>query len=335
MARWRRFERSDTAGGTAEFREIRLEGIRCHLRWSAGKNVRASTSAFDDEVRASRAEARKAAEWIRKGFVEVELPADGGAAEAEAMVLDVIQASVKHGVHPGFTPVPGFEETFHCELTPGHPSSHHNYYVLRDRGRSAISFNVLAATHDAEAVAEFLEFVTAHRELPFDGDSHHKVALPKPVGGLSHVLFCSPALGRSHRAHLAIADRVASAFPIFDCEIGDADTEVLVDARIHGHGSLPHSRWVRGPKPVVDLRFDVQPSFYRPQSKFLVFQPSDLENLLHALPAATPESWLELRSFRGDVACFTPESAPAYADVLGRLSVRWTAPAFYSSLASG
>lgn len=149
-----------------------------------------------------------------------------------------------------------------------------------------------------------------------------KVALPKSVGGLSHVLFCSPALGQSHRAHPAIADRVASAFPIFDCEIGDADTEVLVDARIHGHASLPYTRWHRGPQPVIDLRFDIQPSFYRRQPKFLVFQPSDLENLLHALPAATPGSWLELRSFRGDVARFTPENAPAYADVMASLRVR-------------
>jgi hypothetical protein len=141
-------------------------------------------------VRASQAEARKVAEWIRKGFVEVELPADGAAVEVEAMVLDVIQASVKHGIHPGFTPVPGFDETFRCELTPGHPVSHHNYYVLCDRGRSAISFNVLAVSHDGEAVAEFLDFVTAHRELPFDGGSHHKVALPNPVGGLTHASRC-------------------------------------------------------------------------------------------------------------------------------------------------
>lgn len=323
MARCRRFERTDVHGGGVEFREIRLEGIRCHLRWSVGQDkVRASTSAFDDEDHASHAEARKVADWIRKGFLEVELPADGRAAEMDSMVLEAITASVRHGTHPGFTPVPGFDETFHCELTPRHPLSHRSYYVLRDRGRSAISFNVLAATHDAEAVVTFLEFVTAHRELPFDGSSHHKVPLPKPVRGLSHVLFCSPALGQSHVAHPAIADRVASAFPIFDCEIGDTDTEVLVDARIHGHGSLPYTRWDRGPQPVVDLRFDVQPSFYRRESKFRVFRLSDLQNLLHALPAATSGSWLELRSFRGDVVRFTPENAPAYLDVLARLSVR-------------
>lgn len=320
MTHWRRFERSD-APGAVEFREIRREGIRCHLRWSVGKDkVHASTSAFDDEEHARRSEARKAAEWIRKGFIEVELVPDDASADTNSMVLDVIKSSVKHGSHPGFTLVPGFDETYHCELTPGHPLSHHNYYVLCDQGRSAISFNVRADTHDAGAVAAFLEFVTTHRELPFDGSSHHKVPLPKPIRSFSHVLFCSPALGQSHIAYPTIAGRVASAFPVFDCEIGDTDTEVLVDARIHGHGSLPYTRWDREPQPVVDLRFDVQPSFYRRAPKFLVFQPSALENLLRALPAANPDSWLECRTFRGEVARYTPETAPTYPDAMARLS---------------
>lgn len=161
MARWRRFERCDVRGGAAEFREIRLEGIRCRLRWSTGKDkVRATTSTFDDEERARRAEARKTTEWIRKGFVEVDPPAEDDTSEPDPKILDVIRASVGHGTHPDFTPVPGFDETFHREPTSVHPASHHNYYVLRDRSRSAVSFNVLAVTHDAEAVTAFLEFVT-------------------------------------------------------------------------------------------------------------------------------------------------------------------------------
>ena len=316
MAQWRRFERSDVRGGAVEFREIRREGIRCRLRWSVGKDkTRASTSAFDDEEQARRSEVRKAAEWVRKGFIEVEPVLDNAAADTDSQILDVLKASVKHGSHPGFTPVSGFDETYHCELTPGHPRSHHYYYVLHDEGRSAISFNVRADTHDTGAVAAFLEFVTTHRELPFDGSSHHKLPLPKPVRGFSHVLFCAPALGQSHIAYPTIAGRVASAFPIFDCEIGDTDTEVLVDARIHGRNSLPYTRWDREPQPVVDLRFDVQPSFYRRVPKFLVFQPSDLENLLRVLPAANPDSWLEVRSFRGEVTRFTPANVPNHADV--------------------
>jgi hypothetical protein len=143
--------------------------------------------------------------------------------------------------------------------------------------------------------------------------------LPAPIGNFTHVLFCSPALGQSHAAHPTIARRVASAFPVADCEIGDADTEVLVDARIRGSGSLPSTRWDREPRPVVDLRFDVQPSFYRRVLKFLVFRPADLERLLRLLAAANSDSWLEVRSFRGEVMRFTPQTTPAYEDVLAHL----------------
>ncbi len=319
MAHWRRFERSDVRGAV-EFREIRREGIRCRLRWNVGKDtVHASTSTLDDEAHARRHEARKAVEWTGKGFVEVDPVPDDAPADANLPVLDVVKASFQQVSHPGFTPVRGFEETFRCELSPGHPLSHHHYFVLRAGGRSAISFNVRADTHDTEAVTAFLDFVTAHRDLPFDGSSHHKVPLPKPVGRFSHVLFCSPALGQSHSAYPTIAGHVASAFPVFDCEIGDTDTEVLVDARIHGHGSLPYTRWDRAPKPVVDLRFDLRPAFHRRVQKFLVFQPANLEDLLGALPAANPDSWLEVRTFRGEIARFTPQNAPTFVDAMAFL----------------
>lgn len=176
-------------------------------------------------------------------------------------------------------------------------------------------------------MAAFLEFVTAHRDLPFDGASHHKLALPSPVGGngFGHVLFCAPTLGRSHAAYPELADRVASAFPVFDCEFGDADTEVLVDARMRGHDSLPYTRWDREPRPVMDLRFEITPSMYRRAvRKFLVFRPSDLERLLGALVAAgegaaNNSSWLEVRDFRGEVRRFTPESAPTYSEAMALL----------------
>ena len=88
-----------------------------------------------------------------------------------------------------------------------------------------------------------------------------------------HVLFCAPTLGRSHVAYPEIGGRVASAFPIFDCEIGDADTEVLV----------------------------------------LVFRPTDdVEWFLGQLSVADEGSWLEVRNYRGEIKQFTPESVPTY-----------------------
>ncbi|MFJ3337997.1 hypothetical protein [Streptomyces sp. NPDC086766] len=112
---------------------------------------------------------------------------------------------------------------------------------------------------------------------------------------------------------------MATAFPIFDCEIGDEDAEVLVDARIRGHAALPHSDWRRAPHPVVDLRFDVQPSFYSPTRTFKVFRSADLEVLMKALPQASPQSWMEVRSFRGDVKRLEPGSAPTFGEVLSFL----------------
>lgn len=331
MAQVRRFERTGGRGGAVEFREIRREGIRCLLSWSVSKDkARGSTSALDDEEHARRHEAKKAAEWIRKGFVEVtvapddvavnEASADVPADATDAQVLGVVKASAKYFEHPGFDPVVGFAEVYRCQLAPGRPLSHVNYYVLRDGGRSAIAFNVRADAHDDVTVAAFLEFVTAHRELPFDGGSHHKVTLPQPVGRFGHALFCAPTLGRSHVAYPEIAERVASAFPVFDCEIGDADTEVLVDARMRGHGSLRYTRWDRELQPVVDLRFEINPGrLTRTARKFLVFQPTNLESLLGQLSVADEGSWLEVRNYRGEIRRFTPESTPTYPEAMAFL----------------
>jgi hypothetical protein len=139
---------------------------------------------------------------------------------------------------------------------------------------------------------------------------------PQPVGRFGHILFCAPTLGRSHVAYPEIADRVASAFPVFDCEIGDADTEVLVDARIRGHGSLPYTRWDREPRPVVDLRFDISAGRRRVARKFLVFQATDLDRFVSTLSAADEGSWLEVRNYRGEIRRFTPQSAPTHPEVM-------------------
>ncbi|MDX2642566.1 WGR domain-containing protein [Streptomyces sp. PA03-1a] len=319
MTRWRRFEAP--GAGRTEYREIRQEGIRCFLRWgSVGANGKGSTSTLDDEEHARRHAARKAGEWLRKGFVEVDPPEDDAGPDPEAKVLDVLRAGARPHARPHapaleYLPVEGFEQVYRHVLAPGRPAGFHEYVVLRDDGRSAVRFAVRSDRSDAAAVSAFLDFVRTRRDLPFDGRSHHKVPLPEPVGAFSHALLCAPALGRGCVAYPAIADRVAAAFPVFDCEIGDADPEVLVDARIHGHGSLPYADWARRPQPVVDLRFDVQPSHYRRTRTFKVFGAADLEALLAALPGADPGSWLEVRSFRGEIRRFTPAEVPSLAEV--------------------
>ncbi|WP_255310690.1 WGR domain-containing protein [Streptomyces viridosporus] len=273
MTRWRRFERQ---AAPLEYWEIRQEGIRCFLRWGSDRTPgRASTTVLDDEEQARRHAVRKINDRLRKDFTEVEPPCAPAEAEAGTPVLDVIaRAFGPHAPAPQYLPVDGFDQVYCRTHAAGHPMGFHEYYVLRDHGRSAVRFTVRAGSHQAGVVASFLEFLCSRRDLAFDGRSHHKVPLPSLVGSFGHALFCSPALGRACAAYPAAAARVATAFPVFDCEIGDEDAEVLVDARIHGHAALPHSHWGRSPQPVVDLRFDVQPSTYRRTQTFKVYRPT-------------------------------------------------------------
>ncbi|MFE5407111.1 WGR domain-containing protein [Streptomyces sp. NPDC056580] len=318
MTRWRRFERQEA---TLEYWKIRQEGIRCFLRWGSDRTPgKASTTILDDEEQARRHAVRKINDRLRKGFTEVEPPCDPAEAETGAPVLDVLtRAASTYAPVPEFLPVDGFDQVFRCARTPDHPMGFFEYYVLREQGHSAVRFAVRAGSHQDAVVAGFLDFLCSRRDLAFEGRSHHKVALPSPVGSFDHALFCSPALGRACAAYPAAAARVATAFPIFNCEIGDEDPEVLVDARIHGHASLPYSDWGRAPYPAVDLRFDIPPSFYRPSPKFKIYRPSDVQKLLDVLPTASPQSWLEVRSFRGETTRLQPDMTMSFADVMSLL----------------
>ncbi|MEV0411409.1 WGR domain-containing protein [Streptomyces sp. NPDC050448] len=320
VAGWRRFERLQ--GDGSEYREIRRNGIRCFLRWGAvGTGGKASTSTLLDAEHAGRHASRKINEWLRKGFAEVDRPPfDAAELDRQTPVLAVIKASTgPHAPQPAYLPVDGFDEVYHHAHAPDHPMGFHEYFVLRDEGRSAVRFAVRAQCHDPAGVHAFLSFLDTRRDLAFDGRSHHKVPLPEPVGPFTHALFCAPALGQACVAYPAIAARVATAFPVFDCEIGDADSEALVDARIRGHGSLPYGDWARRPHPAADVRFDIQPSFHRRTQTFKVYGSAGLERLMELLPAATPQSWLEVRSFRGETRRFTPDTAVSPAEAVSFL----------------
>ncbi|MFD7906479.1 WGR domain-containing protein [Kitasatospora sp. NPDC059747] len=315
MTTWRRFERQEA--GRLDYWEIRREGIRCFLRWGSDRTPgKASTMTLDDEEQARRHAARKVNDRLRKGFAEVDPPHDPAEAEAGTPVLDVLARAVgPYAPEVRYVPVDGFDDVYRCEHSPDHPMGFYEYYVLRDQGRGAVRFAVRAAGHRDETVAAFLEFLSPRRDLAFDGRSHHKVPLPGPVGSFDHALFCSPALGRACAATPGAAARVATAVPVFDCEIGDDDPEVLVDARIHGHASLPYADWGRSPYPAVDLRFDIQPSYYRPAKKFMVYRSADVRKLMDALLGASPQSWLEVRNFRGETTRLQPDTAVSFAEV--------------------
>jgi predicted DNA-binding WGR domain protein len=309
---WRRFERG------AEYFSIRREGIRCFLSWGEDGTRRGGSLRMtcDDEQHAEKHMAGKIRERLRKGFVEVAgRPAPIG--DPEALVVEtIVEGDYKpHGILPRqeFHPVRGYQDVVCQEMifaaSPGRGFYH--YLVLLDAGRSAIKFNVRETAHDPTAVAAFLDFLVTVRDLPFDGRSHVKLPLPKPAGGLTHALLCSPALARMAEAYPAIRARVAGAFPIHDCEIGDDEPEVRVDARIHGRGSLNYADWARSPKPVVDLRFEVQARRLLREKTFKVYDQKQLDRLLRELPGAAADSFVELRSYRGDVLRLTPADIDA------------------------
>jgi predicted DNA-binding WGR domain protein len=302
---WRRLEK----GG--EYFSIRREGIRCFLSWGEDGTRRGGSLRMtcDDEQHAEKHMASKIRERLRKGFVEVAgRPTPMG--DPEALVVETIaEGDYKpNGILPRkeFHPVPGYQDVVCREMifaaSPGRGFYH--YLLLRDAGRSAIKFNVRETAHDPTAVAAFLDFLMTVRDLPFDGRSHAKLRLPTPAGPLTHTLLCSPALAQVAEAYPAISARVA-------CEIGDDDPEVRVDARIHGHGSLNYVDWARSPQPVVDLRFEVQARRLMREKTFKVYDQKQLDRLLRELPGAAAASFVELRSYRGDVLRLTPADIDA------------------------
>jgi predicted DNA-binding WGR domain protein len=310
VTEWRRCEKA--RDGTVEYWEIRREGIRCRMAWGReGASRRGLTMTLDDEVQAQRHLERKVREKLRKGYVEVAprrpaLDIDQ-TEEPDGRLFDLMKEKSR------YLPVTGRNEVylFHSPVEGG-PGPFREYLLLRDQGRSAVRFVVKDGGARPEDLQAFLDFLDIRRDLAFDGRPHHKIALPAPVGRFTHAMLCSPALGWSE-----VPGRVAAAFPIFDCEIGDADTEVFVDARIKGRDSLPHSTWNRNPYPVIDLRFDLRPdkaatftepprSYLRQVGKFKVYSRRFLETLVRMLAEATTDSYLEIRSFRGDIKTLRP-----------------------------
>ncbi|MFJ2770633.1 WGR domain-containing protein [Streptomyces sp. NPDC087300] len=324
MSETRYFEKRE--GAVARHWRISRSGIRCHMAWGrVGGRTLGSSMTLDDEAHAVRHFEKKVAEKLRQGYVEAvpdpSVDADGTAPEplAEAPLLDVMRAAESKRYAgaweffwKGYEEVAGHPGTFvkFHDFRAG-PGPFHDYLVLADDGMRGLSFVVKEPGHSAGTVSAFLDFVRPRVALAFDGRSHHKVALPSPVGRLDHVLFCAPSL---HGARYG--GRLAGAFPIHGCEIADEDTETLVEARIKGRDALPSTTWDRVPCPVLDLKFDLRSgsggfaelggrSSVR-EKTFKVYSRPMLERALRLLSAATADSTLEIRNHRRDILALAP-----------------------------
>ncbi|MFI7635232.1 WGR domain-containing protein [Nonomuraea sp. NPDC049400] len=316
MSGLRSFEkRSD---GVVRLWQIEREGIRCHMAWGmAGGTLRGTSMTLDDEAHAVRHFNKKIDEKRREGYVEVVTPepepAPAPAPGHVGSLLDILDS--------GYEPLDAYDSVYVMPVRLG-IGRFWRYAVLTDDGRRGLMFPVKEACHDPELVRAFLDFLVPRRELAFDGSSHHKLPLDALIGPFSHALLCSPQLISN-----VYEGRVAYAYPIHDCEIGDADTGTWVEARTQGHGSLPNSTWDRAPLPVTDLRYDLRSASGpfegmgdRETLRRAKFKTGTLEgagNLLRRLAVSTPKSFVEVRSFRGEVLALGP--ADLTTDTLDRV----------------
>lgn len=271
---------------------------------------------LDDEEHARRHFEKKISEKVREGYAEVALDAPQPApTQDDARLLDVMRAQAEKryagawdAYWTGYEPVEGHEGAFvkFHDFQAG-PGPFYEYLVLSEDERRGLEFVVKKPGHDPARAAAFLEFVRPRVGSAFDG-AHRKVRLPSPIGRFDHVLFCGPSLsGDRYDGRLG---RVAL---IFDCEIGDADTETFVEARLKGRDALPSTSWDREPFPVIDLRFDLRSDDVFKElnraavreRKFSVYPRPMLERGLRLLSEAVPESRLEIRNFRGEVVTLT------------------------------
>jgi predicted DNA-binding WGR domain protein len=318
MSETRCFEK--VTGRVVQTWQISREGIRCHMGWGrVGGRQRGQTMTLSNEAHAERHFEKKISEKKRQGYVEVDVdpvlkPVKASAeAMADASLFDVMLEEKKHLYSRDYAgvPVEGRERVFVTFLNNLNmpEESLHEYLVLSADERRGVEFIVKNRGHDPAHVSAFLDFVCPRVDLAFDGRSHHKIALPSAVGQFGHVLFCAPSL-----CHIAYMGRLGMVFPIFDCEIGDEDSESFVDVRINSRDSIPFTTWDRVPFPVIDMKFDLHSENgfkelggrtpFR-EKRFKVYPRENLEQTLRMLSVATAGSRLEIRNYRCDVLTIT------------------------------
>ncbi|MFC9434971.1 WGR domain-containing protein [Nocardia sp. NPDC057030] len=315
MSEVRYFEKNDD--GVVRFWRIRRAGIRCHMSWGqVGGKALGSSMTLDDLAHAERHLARKVREKQRQGYVEVAAPVLVEAADemADAPLLDVMRvhedkryAGAWDAYWAGYAPVDGRAGVF-AKFFDFQPRAFYQYLVLSADERRGLEFVVKQPGHDPRTISAFLDFVCPRTELAFDGRSHHK--LPASIGRFDHVLFRAPSLCGNR-----YGGRVGWAVPILDCEIGDEDTETLVEARMQGRDAMPSTSWDRAPYPVIDLKFDLRSAngfaelggrTSLREKRFKVYRRSMLERGLRLLSAATPDSRFEIRNYRREILTLTP-----------------------------
>jgi predicted DNA-binding WGR domain protein len=285
----REFEKQEH-GRTSWWRIQRI-GVRYQVTWGdvAGSG-QGMTMTCDSEADAEKRVARKIREKLAEGYVEVPSTAVEAAPKPRPPRRSVLEA---YQATAGRFPV---------AKVPGTTRSHHvfgglgfEHYLLvgptDDRG---LLFQVNASSHDPERVRAFLSFLEAHHAEVFAVEDVWKVALPSPIGRMTHALVLAPVVAQLHHKLLGY-DQLSEATVIFDCEFRGDESVGMADARVSGRRCLPTANWNRDPHPVVDLRTGKRTGKQKPKP-FKVFVLGDLSR---AVQQPKPTEVLEVRGVYG------------------------------------
>lgn len=286
----REFEKQED--GRTSWWRIRLLGVRYQVEWGAlPGSGQGMTMTCDSEADAEKRVARKIREKLAEGYVEV----PSTAVEA----APAVPRPPRRSVLEAYRATAG---TFRVTKVAGTTKSHHvhgglgfeSYLLVGPTDERGLLFHVKAASHDPDRVRTFLSFLEAHHAEVFAVENVWKVALPAPIGRMTHAVVLAPVVAQLHHKGLGY-DQLWKASVIHDCEFRGDETVGMAEARVSGRRCLPTANWNRDPHPVVDLRTGKRAGKQKPKP-FKVFVLGDLSR---AVQQTKPTEVLEVRGVYG------------------------------------
>ena len=274
--------------------EIEPNGVRYWVAWGSG-DARGSgmTCTRASEEDCAKTVARKIRQKLKEGYVEV-ARAPALEKKPEVALKPVLEAYTAHAAKFKFTveKLPGLERSYH--VFGG--LRFEEYILLGPAETVGLRFAVNADSHDRERVLSFLRFLEAQVKVFAVGEVW-KVALPRPIGEMTHVVVLAPVVAQVYTEGLTKRQQF-QAFPIYDCEFRGDENVSFAEARTAGRGSIPYSRWNRAPHPVVDLLLQVPG---RKKAKLLVFDPKELAGQIKRTASSAQGTVLEVHNFHGEI----------------------------------
>jgi hypothetical protein len=309
----------------ADGRTYSLQVIDCRVyeNWTKAAAARTGASGGNVSTRDSDEDAQsfagnKVRTLLKKGYVE-DAPRTGRLADPNADVVEVLRRNVDYKGDPrdDFKPLPDRANVFRTANI-----SVHEWLVTSDDRRRGILLmcKVWESTQpetERETMAlALVDLLVAKRdEILADARTPvRKLPLLAPIGRFTHLVVLSPVV-ENHvvEEKFTISRSLFRAFPAYDCEMGDADTVTLAEARTSGRGALPQNTWDRKPHPVVDIAY-LKKATETPA--FLVYDPKEMERRLGGTLTNLKVAEVRARNWRGEVRSFHKGQTPPDRDEL-------------------